>query len=140
MVGCMVFLIIILAAMASILISFYRSPYGKGLNDCKSRIMEVGSAINRYHTKQDRYPDSLMELVPDYIPEHALYCPTHKSAEYFYAKPSPDSNGRFIVLTCNNHKLNKELKLKAPGAVIHYHKDGTISIAPAKQEPGTETK
>ncbi|MEN6520123.1 MAG: hypothetical protein ABFD46_03095 [Armatimonadota bacterium] len=134
LMGCSVFVVIVIIFLSVVLASFYKTPYAKNLAGCTDNIKKVGDALERYYVKQDTYPDDLKELVPDYLPASALRCPADKSAEdsvsYIYIKPDSKSPAEFIMLSCKHHKVSGKMKSKFPGAILQYRKNGTITMIP----------
>ncbi|MEN6372074.1 MAG: hypothetical protein ABFD64_08680 [Armatimonadota bacterium] len=134
LIGCSVFVVAVVIFLTVVLASFYKTTYAKDLTECRINIEKVGDAIERYYTKQDAYPDSLNDLVPDYLPASALHCPADKSAKdsisYVYIKPDSKSPAEFIMLSCSHHEVSGKMKSKFPGAILQYRKDGNITMAP----------
>ena len=104
------------------------------LAKCKSNIEQVGDALGRYAIKNDKYPDDIMSLVPDYIPKSVLRCPADKSklqkTSYTYIKLNTNAPDDAILLTCEFHKL----KSKFPGVILYYRKNGDVTVTPAPKE------
>lgn len=132
LVGCVVILIFVLIALSAIIFFVGRTPYYRDLVECHSRIQRIGDAVGRYATKNDDYPKSLKDLVPDYIPAAALKCPADKSAgavSYIYRIPKPNDPSDFHILECRHHQLRKDIQ---PGGWA-YQKNG--QVVPLMQEP-----
>lgn len=129
-VGCLVVIVLLLAGMMLVLFSFYRSPYYRGLAQCRVQIKQVGDALNRYAIKNDRYPVSLSDLVPSYLPAKALHCPSDDSSSenvsYDYARVRIEAPDSVILLTCEHHVL----KSRFPGTILHYLKSGEVIVSP----------
>jgi hypothetical protein len=136
LVGCSVVIVFVLIALAVLLLSFYRTPYYRGLVECKTCIKRVGAALQRYQIKNDAYPDRLTDLVPDYIPRAALHCPADPSPRatisYKYTKQDINAPAEAILLECNHHKLRRTM----PPAVIYYLKSGDVILV----SPGGEVR
>lgn len=112
-------------ALASLPYFINNVPYFRDLAQCQINIQSVGDALNRYAIKNDRYPDKLRDLVPDYIPAKVLRCPADKSADaisYIYFKRSINDADSAILLQCMQHRFNSN----TPVAILSYTKSGQV--------------
>ncbi len=76
---------------------------------CKSNMMAISAALQRYYWPNETYPDNLDALRKDYLKEPGvLRCPADKSPgrkpSYDYIKPAPNAPGNAIVLSCDRHR------------------------------------
>lgn len=130
--ACSVIMVVIMLGLASILFIFHQSPYLRDLAECKIRMQKVGDALDRYSIVNDKYPDRLTELVPDYLPAALLHCPKDDASsdheDYIYTKQPADASPEAILLTCERHKLSS----KMPGVVLQYLKKGVVVPISAK--------
>lgn len=134
LIGCAVAAAFVLIIFSLVLISFYRSPYYRNLAACRMQIERVGAALQRYATKNDTYPASLKDLVPDYIPAKALHCPADEppsgAVSYIYTKQKIAAADKSILLTCDRHGL-AALKTRA---TLKYLKNGQVVLVNREAE------
>jgi hypothetical protein len=129
-IGCSVFVVFIILMLGVMLVSFYRSPYYRGLMGCRSNLKQAGDALGRYYIKNDKYPDRLAELAPEYVSASAFHCPKDSSysqtISYSYEKVGANAPDDAVMLTCYHHKIHSVF----PGVILRYLKGGEITIAP----------
>ena len=87
----------------------------------------ISAALERYRTRNGRYPDKLEDLCPDFLENRAiLHCPADSRptdvVSYEYTKPAPDAPGSTVVVECNRHILIEG----QPPHVLSLTKDGRI--------------
>lgn len=128
--GCSILIAIIIIGLVIALGAISRDQDFKDFTACATRIQSVGAALDRYYTKNDKYPDKLTDLVPDYIKSSELYCPNDKTKEFTYKKPDVDAPGKTVVLSSSDHKILKG----SPLYTIVYLKDGTVTVANPKSK------
>jgi hypothetical protein len=118
-VGCLVLFILILALGGVVLNNALRTKQGKQIitsfktvikvsakvPDCEQRMVTIRQALIRYDLKNARYPESLTDLVPDYLPDAStLHCaldtnpdPSHVS--FSYSRPGPGAVSSSPIMT-----------------------------------------
>ena len=96
----------------------------------KAKIMKVMNqgrqihmACQLYQSDNDSYPDSLDQLVPDYLPDASIlkdsFDPSGTAAAFEYLKPDPDAPASTLVL--------KSLWTSKAGHYVVVYKDGSTS-------------
>ena len=125
-IGCAVLAVFIIASLAITIYMFYRTPYYQDLIECKSKLKRAGAALERYARKNDKYPDKLADLVPDYLPVSDLHCPADKSdpktITYIYTKQDINAPGKAVLLTCDRHKFGQS----TTPILLQYLKNGDV--------------
>lgn len=96
---------------------------------CEKNLGELAGALRRYRIKNDRYPDRVSELYPDYLNSDAsLWCPRDLShtggSSYEYICPLPNADDSTVVLRCRRHQ-----PLKTP-IVLQAKLSGQVETVP----------
>jgi len=94
---------------------------------CTQHAQTISFALDRYATKNGKYPQKLDELYPDYIEDKSiLLCPLDKhpdgGSSYTYTRPSLDAPGDTIILTCKRHIIFPG----QPPMLVAVTKDGQV--------------
>lgn len=84
---------------------------------------QILMACQLYQSDNSTYPDSLDQLVPDYLPDASMlndaFDPSGTAAAFEYFKPDPDAPASTIIL--------KSLQTSRAGHYVHVHKDGSVN-------------
>ena len=87
----------------------------------------ISAALERYRTRNGRYPDKLEDLCPVFLENKAiLHCPADPRPKdvvsYEYMKPKTDAPGTVIVVECKRHIIIQG----QPPLVLTLTKDGRV--------------
>ncbi len=98
-----------------LLLDRYRNEQAEALSNLRA----IGQALKRFREKNGDYPDSLLALVPDYLPRARLVDPLDRGREgvtvsYRYRKPRPGASS-WGILAWSPHRLYGRLVLYIRG-------------------------
>jgi hypothetical protein len=87
----------------------------------------ISAALERYRTRNGRYPDKLTDLCPDFLENKTiLHCPADDRPKdvvsYEYTKPDTNAPGTVIVVECKRHVIIQG----QPPLVLTLTKDGRV--------------
>jgi hypothetical protein len=87
---------------------------------CISNLNAVGQAIKKYREKNNRDPEHLLELVPEYLPKERLICPFDKGKEdhrcsYEEAIGTGGSDNSWLIDAWCPHRLHGRVALQRSG-------------------------
>jgi len=106
----------------------------------------ISAALERFKTRNGRYPDKLDDVCPDFLDNRAiLHCPADTRPKdvvsYEYYPPPVDAPGSSVVVECKRHVIVKG----QPPMVLMLTKDGKVlrsnftpSTGPAEPKPKSE--
>ncbi len=131
--GCLIVVAIVIIVLIVLLIQLYRTPTVQDINECRSNMVEIGAALDRYEDVNGHYPERLSDLKEEYLKDtDVLKCPRDKSksteVSYTYFMPDKDSPDDFIVLTCDRHRIMKN----EPKKVLVLYLDGSFDMIDIK--------
>jgi len=88
----------------------------RDMEKCRLNLKDLGEALKRYREHNGRYPDSLKQLQPKYLPPGvSLHCPADrnpKTISYSYTKPSDQTPDDATIVECTHHRLGPLRLLK----------------------------
>ncbi|MHB9037181.1 MAG: hypothetical protein ACYC64_10970 [Armatimonadota bacterium] len=127
--GCAIAVGVVFTGLMILLIYLARMPVVQDIVSCRTNMIEIGAALQRYYDVNGTYPERLVDLKKDYLKKPSvLHCPLDKSSDsdtsYIYHRPKPDSPASFVVLECNRHRLGKDM----PFTKLLLRKDGNITV------------
>ncbi|MFP4497386.1 MAG: hypothetical protein ACLFQV_04175 [Vulcanimicrobiota bacterium] len=110
--GCTVFIVlafITIIIIAIMIPSYLSSRYRREFLECKTNLINIGTAVEMYHARYNKYPQELKEISPDFITSIPS-CPVAKtntySSGYIYRNNPQDEESAFTVY-CNGHYHQK---------------------------------
>lgn len=114
--GCAIITVIVCVLFVGLLVWVSRMPGINNVNilvKCQKNMVEVASALRRYHDVNNAYPATLQELSKDYLKDPSvIYCPAEKGGKgdttYTYHQPKPDSPNSFIALEYKRQLLGSD--------------------------------
>lgn len=144
-VSCLTLVVLIVIIALWFKAEFASLPSFQQLRVCTENMQEIGGALNRYSIRNQKYPEKLTDLYPDFLENKSiLHCPADPSAQstvsYEYTPPAAmDAPDSFIVLTCRRHILMKNVPVIT---IVRLTKGGEISptqVKPSDLPQKTET-
>jgi len=108
--GCGVVVILVIVWMGWLAYRISGTVLYRNLRTCRTQMESIGRAMDRYAASNHAYPESLRELVPDYlVTSKVFHCPADSDPlrlfSYTYRQPDADAPGSTVVLVCRNHRL-----------------------------------
>ena len=143
-------LVVFVAAVALILLfkdSIVENPMVKTAMvaaECQGNLsnpaneQNISAALDRYVTRNGRYPETLEELYLTYLKNrNVLHCPADPRPKnivsYKYTPPEVDAPGSTVVIECDRHKIVEG----QPPLVLHLLKDGRVDRPMPETRPPT---
>jgi len=128
--------VLILLLIGAYMFHFFSSEKGKALlkeamhqgvaaATCQENLQQIGQALERYRIANQRYPDKLEALYPDFLTRReVLRCPSDSrgpvQAIYDYRRPDVADPKETVVILCKLHRMG------AMPVTIVLRKDGTV--------------
>lgn len=114
----------------------FKQAYGgaKLMAECQLHLQnpnskqDINDALERYRTRNGKYPAKLDELYPDFLEDKAvLHCPADPRptdvVSYGYTQPAVDAPGTTVVVECRRHVIVHG----QPPWVLMLRKDGQVT-------------
>lgn len=144
-ISCLVLAIMSAVLVAIIAIVATRNPAvrrlyssGKSVGICELQMAEIGAALDRYVTKNGKYPHRLTDLYPKFLENRGLlHCPADPRPKnvvtYVYFQPRISDPGSKIVLMCT-HQVSVPGQPPVPVRVLLF-KNGRVKTEVGRPLP-----
>lgn len=131
---------IIIATKNPVVRQLYSS--GKSVGICELQMVEIGAALQRYVTKNGKYPDRLADLYPKFLENRGLlHCPADRRTKnvvtYVYFQPQTSDSGSKIVLMCT-HQVVVPGQPAVPIRVLLF-KNGRVKTEVGRPSPSVSS-
>ena len=136
--GCLAFSILGIIAFVWIFNMMIKIPNISSYKGCMENMLAISGALDRYASRNDKYPAKLSDLHPDFLEQKQfLHCPADLSSvgkvSYDYTAPAMNAPPSTVLLTCKRHVIfqNRLIMILRKDGKIIQDNAGQIRKAPA---------